>query len=399
MPDMYSTASTLQGILARQKAEARQKLLDDAASQNMQSEMAARADQMKTSASNRQLATFKAGTENAEMGQDFSSAPPELQDALKAFGAVQTTPTGLHPQVTTSDQMTPQTGQPPTPEELDRMAAQAPQPDAAPAGKPGLYYKGNHDQQLQERQKMAFGGLISSGAFKDNPGMDQILALMTAGEDNKVPSQAYGALQPKGSAYVFDQDNGSVHAATTPDGKPISTGREGNQFLTHTRPPLPPTMQPFESHDKDGNPVLLGYDGRRNTYSRATAPTGIDDVHRVDTPGAGTGVINPSGPEISALRAAMNRIASDTAQFGQPKPETLAGVTMQQNQVIHKFSKSPKVAAALQEAISGKDPQGRPIIKTFTPKDLAARFARGSNPSPEELANYTELLPFFSGSF
>lgn len=257
MPNnVYGAATTLQSILARKSQEKRQALLDSLNQQNVQSEIAARDENAKSMAEQRQALSEKNALSMADSAgltpdEDISNRfDPSVLGVLKKYGRVKSSVDSPTPTVTTTESF--DDGSQGTP----ATSVGTPLPP-----KTGTFYRGSSEDIQRARVKHNVGDFLE--AFRQNPNMsptERLLGISQAMEE-KAPAAALSqTLEPVPNQWIMDADSGNITKANIPP---------GDHIITRSRTPqgFAPSFQFSGIDPKTNLPVRM--DARTGAFSVA----------------------------------------------------------------------------------------------------------------------------------
>lgn len=320
--ELYNVAGTLQGILARRKAEEQQALENARRDKALESEMAYRAENMKSMAQQREIMNEQRILQMLDSGvygrgEAVGQLDPEVLAVGKKYGRIAAGPGEVTEKETT--QMLPNS-QGETEETLDETPV-----TEVTVGPDRDIYRGTPaelaaDRERQRKQQV-WEGIIQSGVLTD-PNMSPverlgILQKHTGDFDAKAIATMLENESERQNMLVYDQQTNKFTPAIDPTtGKPIR-GRGADPIINRSRPAAsiqaPPNHREFMGQDAQGRPVLFGYNPRTNAMEPMTVPAGATVTGRAPTVNNQTGqrppVITPQqAQQLAKLKsAAFNR--------------------------------------------------------------------------------------------
>lgn len=243
-------------VLAQRRLEARQRMIDEVARQDSESERAARAQNIINSQTANEGQLLDQAKPGWSMGMDLSGIDPKLLEIARKRGLVSAGARPLTPQVTTEEAGF---GLPTAPDStVDPSEAGPITSGEAPKPESQNYYVGSPEDRARTRRMEQVGKVMA--AINGHPGMsetEKMLSIAQAMEDPNLPGEFYRTLETPQNVSIFDQENGGISPALDKDNHPITT-RGNNQFLIKTRPPrLPNSYQNAGIDPATKKPVTL----------------------------------------------------------------------------------------------------------------------------------------------
>ena len=352
-------------VLAKQRVEARQALLDEVAAKDSESRRAMDAaniaqsnDAMLTAKQNRVSARFRDAAPQLRMGQDVSTMDPELLEYMQKNAMLSPDARPPVPSVETSEELT---GLKPEAFDLafdpndksehsvtiDPAEARPATPKPAKPANHGKYYRGGEDEIKQN--KIVADTNAAVAYINSHPEMSHLerTTLLANARQDKSVNDVYD--RPDRPQMIFSQDDGTLKEAPPINGKVPMVPSGQNNVLTHTRPPLARadtgSFIPYPPTGPDGKPlsgkVLVMKNGR---------------VEMVDIPGM-SGVGERPGTRgvggkkgVDAVHPSIMTNLTNTLSKKNAPPEA---VTQAKQAVISTWGTTDDVRDTVQELFDG----------------------------------------------
>ncbi len=415
--DLYSVSSGLQEILARRKAEEQQALMNSMKERELASEMEYRnanlkslAEQREAAAEARRMQSFNQWAQNFRMGDDLSTADPEMIEYARRMGYVTDENPNPTPSVSTGvdiagvgegPNMVAGEGSP----EGDQSVRASLQPQAPEAPKKGVYFRGLPKEREQQRQMQATAALIQSGALTD-PKMSPIerLAMLQQASGSYDPSDIVRVMTEQAQERpmnILDEATGKITPALDASGKPIM-GRGGNPIITRDRPPNPSAgMQPYlyqvsDPSDPTGQKKISHWlrpgeqPNEKNQIQLNGSP--LSGVVRGNTPrGPQANNAQLLTPQQAQYLAKLRTASQNSVISGRPDDEYNNYIDTLFASLANRVS-DPSVLTSIEEVLQADNDPNQPEHANLTNEQIVARIAKTPGVTQQELLEFSTLL-------
>lgn len=253
-----AAGSGIMEVMTQRRAEARQRMLDEIAAKDSESERNLRDIQGQTAKTQSEIAQFEEARKNWHAGQQVTGPMADIAAKYNALGKDPNQPT---PQVSTEESFS----VPDDPSAQVEQPVGPNQPVTLPKADTGSnFYQGSQEDQTRERRRANMDRVKQAiAAHPDMSEMEKMLTVSQALEDPNLPGEFWKTLEDPQAVNSFDPVSNKVTPLMGKDGKPITT--RGNQtIIDRGRPPVGPQPQ-FVGTDSKGK-IVWGQQGSAYTW-------------------------------------------------------------------------------------------------------------------------------------
>lgn len=224
-------------VLAKARAEDRQRMIDQITSQNAESQRALESEQIQASQTGRFNKEFEDTAKGWQLNQDLSGVDPRYLAEGKKRGWIGKKPKGSTPVVSTEQTFGGAAGPLDVPIEpgAEQVQDQSPSSPTGPqqqAPEGDNFYRGDRAQQEDEQSKNDIGSIISGLMADDKMPADQkqsiinALMIMQTTGGKSMPAWLGQVMQPQEPNHLFDVESGKFSDAPGHGGQIITRPRE-----------------------------------------------------------------------------------------------------------------------------------------------------------------------------